>query len=81
MRLSAVLLWCFRDSYVAGQISLGLGGEEGEGVQTQFKSLLPLLLPAAFIHFLQRRKEFKVLSLTGYYKKKLKIMKGLFTSK
>ena len=54
-----MLLCCSRGPYVAGQVSLGLGGEEGEGVQTQFKSLLPLLLPAAFIHFLQICKEGK----------------------
>lgn len=40
-------------THITGEVSFSFSGEYGEGVQTHFETLLPLLLPVALVHFLQ----------------------------
>lgn len=46
-------------AYLAGQVPLGFGCQEGQGVKTQLKPFGLLLFPVALIQFLRgfRRKE------------------------
>lgn len=40
-------------THITGEVSFSFSSEYGEGVQTQFETLLPLLLPVTLVYFLQ----------------------------